>query len=346
MKILSPKRINITVAVIVALFQLLILLIAFWGQVESHWQIITISSLSSFVFIYWIMSYLINRFFIQTIKPIYKIIRTAKSTSADIEEDIDELSFTENLQKEVDVWLKEKTHQITRLRAMEQYRKEFIGDVSHELKTPIFTIQGYISTLIDGGLDDPNINMKYLLRTEKSIDRMITIVEDLISISKLESGELMVRKEKFDIALLIREILDLEEKMAQEKSIDLITKFPENQSFMVRADRHLIYQVLINLIVNSINYGKEGGKTSIGLYDMDSLFLVDISDNGIGIKESDIPRIFERFYRVDKSRSKEQGGTGLGLSICKHIVEAHQQNINVSSKLGQGSSFSFTLEKA
>ncbi len=346
MKAASPRKINIAVAVIAAVFQLLILSIGFWGDIGTEWKMIVISSLSTFVIILWVTNYFINNFFVQTIKPIYKIIRTVKSSSQHIEEDIEESNFTMSLEKEVDTWAKEKTRQIAQLRQMEKYRKEFIGNVSHELKTPIFTIQGYISTLIDGGLEDPAINKKYLLRTEKSIDRMISIVEDLISISKLESGELVLKKEAFDIVQMAYEIVDLEEDKARKRNISLSLKEPDAQTRMVRADKHLIYQLLLNLIVNSIHYGKENGHTNISFYKMDTLLLIDVSDNGIGIKENEIPRVFERFYRVDKSRSKEQGGTGLGLAICKHIIEAHQQKINVSSKYGKGSSFSFTLEIA
>ncbi len=346
MKIISPRRINILVAVIAATFQLLILSIGFWGDINTEWKMIVISSLSTFVIILWVTNYFINNFFIQTIKPIYKIIRTVKSSSENIEEDIEDSNFAVNLEKEVDTWAREKTKQIARLRQMEKYRKEFLGNVSHELKTPIFTIQGYISTLIDGGMDDPSINKKYLLRTEKSINRMISIVEDLISISKLESGELLIKKDKFDIVQIVREIFDLEEDKAKAKHISLRLNIQDTEVQMVRADKHLIYQLLLNLIVNSINYGKDYGQTEVSFYEMDTLLLVDVSDNGIGIDKRDIPRLFERFYRVDKSRSKEQGGTGLGLAICKHIIEAHEQKINVSSQYGKGSSFSFTLERA
>lgn len=346
MKRLSPRRINILVAIIASVFQLFILSVGFWTVIEEQWKMIVVSSLSTFVIIYWVSNYFINNFFIQTIKPIYRIIRTVKSTTAHVAEDIEESNFNKNLEEEVDLWAKEKTKQIAQLRQMEKYRKEFIGDVSHELKTPIFTIQGYISTLIDGGIDDPNINMKYLLRTEKSIDRMISIVEDLMSISKLESGELVLKLEIFELDKLIAELIDLQEDRAHKKQITLKFKEADLNMYSVKADKKMISQVLLNLIVNSINYGKHGGQTEISLYDMDTMVMVDVTDNGIGIDEKEIPRLFERFYRADKSRSKDQGGTGLGLAICKHIIDAHKQSINVSSKVGKGSSFSFTLEKA
>jgi len=339
----SPRNIIILISVLASIFQFLILLFLDRDLLIEKWQIVLIASISNFLIIYGISTYLINQFFIQTINPIYKIIRTVKLQSNEIEEEIEDKKFTKNIEIEVDKRAKEKTRQIAHLREMEKYRKEFLGDVSHELKTPIFTIQGYISTLIDGGINDPNINTKYLHKTEKSIDRMITIVEDLISISELETQKLNLNYTDFDISLVIKEILETQEIRAKKNNISLSCK--KMKSHIVRADKRLIYQVLLNLIVNSINYGKPGGHTEISIFDMDKIFMIEIADNGIGISNEDIPRLFERFYRVDKSRSKETGGTGLGLSICKHILEAHQQTINVTSQINQGSSFSFTLEK-
>ena len=342
MKNNSPRRIIILISLLAAFVQLvtLIYLLSF----REQWQLILVIVISSFLVIYGFSNYLISNFFVKIIKPIYKIIRTVKINSNQIEEEIEDAKFSKNLETEVDKWAQEKTKQIAQLRQMERYRKEFLGDVSHELKTPIFTIQGYISTLIDGGIDDPKINKKYLERTEKSIDRMISIVEDLISISKLETNELVLKKERFNINQLITEIFEMQENRASKKNIQL--KINSTETFNVDADKKLIYQVLVNLIVNSIHYGNENGQTEISIFDMDKLIMVDVTDNGIGISKNEIPRLFERFYRVDKSRSKEYGGTGLGLSICKHIVEAHQQTITVSSQEGFGSSFSFTLQKA
>lgn len=340
----SPRNIIILISILASIIQFLILLFIEKDVLWSKWQIVLIAFISNFLIIYGISSYLINQFFIQTINPIYKIIRTVKVPANEIEDEIEDTKFSKNIENEVDKWAQEKTRQIAHLRQMEKYRKEFLGDVSHELKTPIFTIQGYISTLIEGGIEDPDINTKFLYKTEKSIDRMITIVEDLISISELETQKLSLEFSDFDISLIVKEILDTQEIKAKRHNISLNCK--KIKSNWVRADKRLIYQVLLNLIVNSINYGKPGGHTEISIYDMDKIVMIDIADNGIGIANEDIPRIFERFYRVDKSRSKESGGTGLGLSICKHILEAHRQTINVNSQLGQGSSFSFTLEKS
>ena len=341
----SPKKIIVFISVFAVVLQLLVLYLLN-PEIDSKWEIILIISLSTFVLIYGLSNFLINKFFVETIYPIYKIIRTVKVDSDKIEEYLEDSSYIKNLEFEVDAWAQEKIKQIAQLRQNEKFRKEFLGDISHELKTPIFTIQGYISTLIDGGLNDPNINMKYLLRTEKSIDRMISIVEDLISISKLESGELQIHKEPFKIQSLVEDILEMQENRAQNKNISLLLISKDTDKLIVGADPKLIYQVILNLVVNSIIYGKDGGRTEVSIFDMDKYIMVDVTDDGIGISKTDIPRLFERFYRIDKSRSKEHGGTGLGLSICKHILEAHEQTITVSSNIGYGSSFSFTLEKS
>jgi two-component system, OmpR family, phosphate regulon sensor histidine kinase PhoR len=249
------------------------------------------------------------------------------------------------LKAEIMAWADERKNEIDRLQKLEVYRKEFLGNVSHELKTPIFNIQGYISTLLDGGLDDKNVNKNYLARAEKSIDRMIHIIEDLESISQLETGELTIEPERFDIGILAKEVADAEEIRATAKGI-MINLPKDTVPVFVYADRFRIRQVLINLVVNSIKYGKEYGETKIRFHDMGLVISVEVTDNGIGITGEHLPRLFERFYRVDKSRSREQGGTGLGLSIVKHIMEAHNQVINVTSKEDVGTTFTFTLIKA
>jgi len=249
------------------------------------------------------------------------------------------------LRSEIIAWADERKNEIDRLKKLELYRKEFLGNVSHELKTPMFNIQGYVSTLIDGGLEDETINRNYLMRAENSIDRMIHIIEDLESISQLETGELTIDPERFDIGILVKEVADTEEMRATAKGI-MINLPKENTPVFVYADRFRIRQVLVNLIVNSIKYGKEYGETKIRLHDMGNVITVEVTDNGLGIAPEHLPRLFERFYRVDKSRSREQGGTGLGLSIVKHIIEAHNQSIDVTSKEEVGTTFTFTLPKA
>ena len=238
----------------------------------------------------------------------------------------------------------ERQKELEQLQKLENYRKEFLGNVSHELKTPIFNIQGYVATLIDGGLHDPKINMEYLKRADKSVDRMINIIDDLETISQLETGSLSLDIESFNVVEMINDICKQIEIQAQKKNIALNIIVPK-PSIKIKADRFRIRQVFSNLLTNSIKYGKENGETCITITVEKEKVSVVISDNGIGIEEKHLPRIFERFYRVDKGRSREQGGTGLGLSIVKHIIEAHNQTIHVSSKENGGTTFAFTLPR-
>lgn len=242
-------------------------------------------------------------------------------------------------------WAQDRKNELEQLKKLENYRKEFLGNVSHELKTPIFNIQGYVLTLLEGGLEDETINRDYLVRAERSIDRMISIIDDLEAISQLETGELEIEPERFDIVTMIKDVFDAQEFRATGKGIILTYNDPEYRSQFVSADRFRIRQVLTNLVVNSIKYGKEYGETRIKVYDAGETLVVEVKDNGIGISPEHLPRLFERFYRVDKSRSREMGGTGLGLAIVKHIIEAHDQGIEVMSTPGVGSVFSFTLKK-
>lgn len=291
-----------------------------------------------------VVSYFINNFIYSKIKTIYKSIHNFKPNRT-LQNEINKDDILTSINQEVATWMEDRNQEIMKLKQMEKYRKEFLGNVSHELKTPIFNIQGYILTLLDGGLDDPDINMLYLNRTEKSINRMISIIDDLEAISKLEAGELKLNTSSFDLIQLIDDVFDLQDIRAKEKNIKLKYGKGVERPIMVNADKGRIFQVISNLIVNSVNYGKKGGHTIVSFYDMDNRILIEIKDNGIGIAQEHLPRIFERFFRVDKSRSREQGGTGLGLAIVKHIIEAHKQRINVSSQPGEGTSFTFTLEK-
>ena len=241
---------------------------------------------------------------------------------------------------------KSNIEEINILKDQENYRREFLGNVSHELKTPLFTIQGYILTLIEGAMKDKKVRSKYLKRSAKGVDRLISIVKDLDLITQFESGIKTVDKSNFNIYELIHNVYDLMEFESEKNNTKLIIKDEHNSPVIVNADKERILQVLTNLIVNSIKYGKENGYTQVAVeeYNKDSI-IVRVADNGEGIEDEHLPRLFERFYRIDKNRSRKKGGSGLGLSIVKHIIEAHQEQIFVESKVGQGTEFSFTLKK-
>ena len=240
----------------------------------------------------------------------------------------------------------QRSSEINILKDQENYRREFLGNVSHELKTPLFTIQGYILTLLEGAMKDKKVRSKYLNRTAKGVDRIISIVKDLDLITQFESGIKTVDKSNFNIYELIDNVYDLMEFESEKNNTKLRIRNEKNNSVMVYADKERILQVLTNLVVNSIKYGKESGYTEIAVdeYDKDRI-IVRVIDDGEGIEEEHLPRLFERFYRIDKTRSRKKGGSGLGLSIVKHIIEAHQEQIFVNSKVGLGTEFSFTLLK-
>ena len=252
--------------------------------------------------------------------------------------------ITSEIQNVLVGWSKESKQEIDNLKQLEIYRREFLSNVSHELKTPIFSAQGYIHTLIDGGIDDVDINVLYLNKAAKSIDRLVSMVDDLESISKLEAGELIVEIRTFDLTDLIHDAIDSLEIQSKEKKINLSIVEESKRPIYVNGDRDLVRQVIVNLLVNSIKYGVQGGETIISYADGGDKIIVDLADNGIGIEKVHLARLFERFYRVDKSRSREQGGTGLGLAIVKHIIEAHHQYISVQSDIGKGTTFSFSLQ--
>lgn len=290
--------------------------------------------------------FVIHQFIYSKVKLIYKNIHELKLGSDKEEDLIAQTSDLNTVEKEVNEWAEERFVEIQELKEREAFRREFIGNVSHELKTPIFNIQGYVLTLLDGAIDDPNINIKYLKRTSKSVDRMINLIQDMDVLNKLESGVMDLKKKSFDIRKLCKEVYELAEDKAKDKSIKLTFKKEYDKPFMVEGDPNRIEQVLSNLVMNAIKYGKEKGYVEIGIFDMADKYLIEVADNGLGIPETDVPRIFERFYRVDKSRSRDIGGSGLGLAIVKHIIDSHKQTINVRSSEGIGSTFSFTLKKS
>jgi len=243
--------------------------------------------------------------------------------------------------------IQEKTIEIDNLKELERMRKEFLGDVAHELRSPIFNVQGYIHTLMEGAMEDEEVRSRFLNKAAKHVDHLSILVEDLVTISRIEAGELKLELMVFDIKELIHEVIDLLDLSAKQKSIHLVTKYNGNiEPNMVKADLQKIRQVLVNLVNNSIKYGRENGQTTINLLEAHNEITVEVADNGEGIAKEHLARIFERFYRVDKARVRSEPSTGLGLAIVKHFVEAHKQKILVTSREGVGSIFSFTLEKA
>lgn len=242
-------------------------------------------------------------------------------------------------------WANDRKVEIAKLREQAVFRREFLGNLAHELKTPVFSIQGYILTLLEGGLEDEKVNRKFLERAAFSTERMADILEDLDQIMNLEVNKVKIKKEAFDIVNLTKDIITSFEEKYQEigVSVKLAEKY---EPIFVNADKAKISQVLTNLIANSINYSSENGKTTIRFYEINQTIMTEVSDNGIGIDEKSIPRLFERFYRVEQSRNRNEGGSGLGLAICKHIIESHNETIAVKSKIGVGSTFSFSLKKS
>lgn len=291
------------------------------------------------------LKYLYSHYIFNNLNSIYRDIIKLKNPNEPIRSFSGQgTDITNEIQNILVDWSKESKQEIDNLKQVEIYRREFLSNVSHELKTPIFSAQGYIHTLIDGGIEDTDINVLYLNKAAKSIDRLVSMVDDLESISKLEAGELIVEIRTFDITDLIHDVIDSLEIQSREKKIKLYLSDDANRPVYVNGDRDLVRQVVVNLLVNSVKYGVPGGETMISYADGGDKIIIDVADNGIGIEKGHLPRLFERFYRVDKSRSRDQGGTGLGLAIVKHIIEAHNQYISVHSEVGKGTTFSFSLQ--
>jgi two-component system phosphate regulon sensor histidine kinase PhoR len=301
-------------------------------------------SISIAAFSFFVLQYRVERFIYRRVKKIYDDVSLLESTSFRNQPITTDMA---TLTREVKKFATDKKLEIEMLKVREEYRKEFLGNVSHELKTPLFTVQGYISTLLDGAMNDKKIRKKYLERAEKGVERLIYIVQDLDMIAKLEMGDLNIEIVSFDIVNLVQNVFDLLEMEASKKDILLLFDMKYNKPIMVLGDREKIEQVVINLIVNSIKYGKEKGSTEVSIENLtDDKIIVRINDNGEGIEKKNIPRLFERFFRVDKCGARSEGGSGLGLAIVKHIIEVHEEKIYVESEFGVGSEFSFTLKKA
>ncbi len=342
----SPRSIAIIAAGLTALAIALISTLiqaAISGSVQ--WLHSFLILLFSFLIAWAVYYKTLQRFIYNKIKLIFRNMHALKVERESFRFNMNE-DVIGDVNKTVANWAQDRMEEIKDLREKENFRKEFIGNVAHELKTPIFSIQGYILTLLEGALEDPNFNRKFLKKAAKSVDRMTMIVEDLDTITQFESGSMQLELGKLDIVELTREVIESRDQEAEQRDISLVFDKPYDRPIYVKADSFRISQVLTNLLTNSINYGKQGGKTTVRFIDIDEHILVEVEDNGPGIEAAHLPRLFERFFRVDKSRSRHQGGTGLGLAICKHIMEAHKQSIDVRSEIGVGSIFSFTLDKA
>lgn len=335
---------SIVTAVYVTLFFSGILVAVGYWQENIDWLLIVAVAAFCFLFVFLIIYFRTKLFIYRRVKNIYDEVRLLEDA------ELKPGRITTNLKSltdEVERYATSKKLEIESLRIKDEYRKDFLGNVAHELKTPLFTVQGYILTLLDGAVKDKSVRMKYLERADKGVERLIYLVNDLDMITKLEVGDLNLNYTYFDIVTLVKNTFELLEMKASKKNVTLTFDVDYENPIIVNADEERIQQLLTNLIENSIKYGKLDGTTEVSIQDLiQNKVLIRVTDNGDGIESEYIPRLFERFYRVDKSGNRKVGGSGLGLSIVKHIIEAHDEKIYVESEFGVGSEFSFTLEKA
>ena len=338
---LSPQQLSLLTSAILSIPISLAIFVF-----EPAWWIAPLSFIIIFAGSYGLILFTLQTFIYRKIKLIYKLIYQTKATKREefYYKNILPQKGIDEVREDVEAWAEQRKKEIETLQQNETFRKEFLQNLSHELKTPIFAIQGYVHTLLDGALHNNEVNEKFLASASRNIDRLVNLLDDLDEISSLESGEMKLNPKQFTVQDLIKEVFDSLQLKAVEKKIVLSIKkdceFPLN----VFADKEKIRQVFINFTDNAIKYGKENGIVEASFYNVDGTsVLIEISDNGYGIAEDHLPRIFERFYRTDLARSRKAGGSGLGLAICKHIVEAHNQTIHVRSKPDVGTSFGFTL---
>lgn len=345
-KLRRSYRFSFRSALYITLFLILSagILLYLTDLIDTYWMALPVLAVLVFCIAFLVVQIRAERFIYRRIEQIYEdvsLLESTSLTSGPITTDL------RTLNEEIENFARAKKIEIDTLRIREEYRKEFLGNVSHELKTPLFTVQGYIHTLLDGALDDKKVRRKYLNRAAKGVERLIYIIKDLDLITKLEVGDLHLEWETFDIVELIQSVFDLLEMKAAKKEISLVFDMEYTTPIYVRADKEKIQQVLTNLVVNSIKYGYPKGTTEVSVENLiKNKVIIRVTDNGEGIAGQHLTRLFERFYRVDKSGSRKEGGSGLGLAIVKHIIEAHNEKIYVESDVDVGSEFSFTLEKA
>lgn len=333
----------VTTIYVTLFFSGILIAVGYW-QGNIDWLLIAMVAVFCFLFLFLIIYFRTKIFIYRRVKNIYDEVRLLEDAQ------LKPGRITTNLKSltdEVERYATSKKLEIESLRIKDEYRKDFLGNVAHELKTPLFTVQGYILTLLDGAVKDKSVRMKYLERADKGVERLIYLVNDLDMITKLEVGDLNLNYTYFDIVTLVKNTFELLEMKAAKKNVTLTFDVDYEEPILVNADEERIQQLLTNLIENSIKYGKLDGTTEVSIQDLiQNKVLIRVTDNGDGIEREHIPRLFERFYRVDKSGNRKVGGSGLGLSIVKHIIEAHDEKIYVESEFGVGSEFSFTLEKA
>jgi two-component system, OmpR family, phosphate regulon sensor histidine kinase PhoR len=342
-KNISPRQLSFFTALVIAIpIGLLVYIIS------KDWMWVAGSVILTLGGSYLLISAMMERFIYRKIKLIYKFIYQTKATKKEEtyykyvlpQKSIDEV------REEVEAWAEENKQEIEMLRQNEQFRKEFLQNLSHEFKTPIFAIQGYVDTLLQGALENPEVNRKFLRKTANNVERLTNLLNDLDEISRLERGELVIYKQNFIIQDLVKEVFESLSMKAEEKRIRYSIKKGCESPLAVHADKEKIRQVLLNLVENSIKYGKQGGSIVASMYNTDGKhILIELSDDGIGINEKHLPRIFERFYRTEEGRSLDITGSGLGLAICKHIIEAHGQTIHVRSREDIGTTIGFTLDR-
>jgi len=331
-------------ALYITIFLTLLMSVFLYKFYILDWIQVVFIALTCFISSFIIIQYRVEQFIYKRVKKVYDDLTLLESSTLKKERITTDMA---TLTQEIDKYAKDRKLELEMLKVREEYRKEFLGNVSHELKTPLFTVQGYILTLLDGAVKDKNVRDKYLSNANKGVERLIYIVRDLDMITKLEIGDLSLNIETFDIVDLVQSVFELFEMKATKKNITLTFDIDYKEPILVNGDKERIEQVLTNLIVNSIKYGSEQGTTEVSIENLiKNKVIVRVTDNGEGIDKKHISRLFERFYRVDKSGSRKEGGSGLGLAIVKHIIEAHDEKIYIESEFEVGSEFSFTLEKA
>lgn len=339
---LTQGKIAFIISTTLLFFQLALLLFIYYLYQPFPLQIFFIPFVSSII-IFLLSLFLVEKFILRKIKILYRTVSSIGRKN--IPKDLKDPELFEKLRVQVEQYSIQKTLEVEQLKLNELYRKEFLGNVSHELKTPLFSIQGFVEILLDGGLNDPSINTKYLQKISNNSNRLIEIVEDLILISQAESNQLKLSIEKFRVYELALEVIESLEGLASSKQQKIEIKENKFIHYTVSGDKMKLFQVFHNIIENAIYYTPSQSKIGIQFFDLENKILVEIEDNGNGIPQEHLNRLFERFYRVDSDRSRSKGGSGLGLSIVKKILEAHGQTIQVRSKVGKGTTFSFTLSK-